>query len=266
MDQWLSELNTRCQIVDVLLTKQGWDVKDTSKVMAEIDTKQSNFPLRKYLTVADTLKNNEESKYADYLLLDKNGDPLAIIEVKRTNKDPIIGQKQAEGYAEDIYAQTKKNVFIYFTNGYEIWFWNKPYENPRMVKGFHGRDSLERIRFQNQSKKPLKDIPIRSDIVDRDYQIEAVKRVTEGIERGKRKFLLVHDPNKIPIKWDGWIIHGDKHDNDIWNHPFINGEKKTINVCAELVNYQPLDLEKLLKLQYDKIKRMDTINTNPEYF
>ena len=60
-----------------------------------------------------------------------------------------------------------------------------------MVKGFHSREALERIRFQNYSKKDFYDVPIRSEVVDRPYQIEAVKRVLEGIERGRRKFLIV---------------------------------------------------------------------------
>ena len=60
-----------------------------------------------------------------------------------------------------------------------------------MVKGFHARDALERIRFQNNFKKDFFETPIRNEIVDRLYQIEAVKRVLEGIDRGNRKFLIV---------------------------------------------------------------------------
>jgi len=191
MLEWLSEYNTRLKKIDVLLKEQGWPVNEPGKVIQEIDTKQSDFAKRKYLTVNETLKNDEESKYADYLLLDSKEEPLAIVEAKRTTKDPIMGQKQAEEYAADIKKQTGKDVFIFLTNGYEIWFWNKPFENPRMVKGFHSQQSLERIRFQNQNKKPFKQIPIRKDIIDRDYQIESVEKVLEGIERGKRKFLIV---------------------------------------------------------------------------
>jgi calcineurin-like phosphoesterase family protein len=77
-------------------------------------------------------------------------------------------------------------------------------------------------------------------------------------------FLLVHSPDKIPIEWNGWIIHGHKHNNDVYNYPFINGEKKTINVGAELVKYKPLDIDKLLLLNIESIKRMDTIGSTPE--
>jgi len=78
------------------------------------------------------------------------------------------------------------------------------------------------------------------------------------------KFLLVHDPKNLPIKWDGWIIHGHKHNNDMKNYPFINGENKTINVSAELLNYKPLSLDFLTSIDLNSLKRMDTIDSLPE--
>src|SRR3989339_132318 len=186
-----TEFLTRLQRVDVALEESGWKIKSRAMVIEELDTKQSNFKKRIYKVYKDTYENELPSKYADYLLLDGNGDPLAVIEVKKTSKDPIAGQKQAEQYVNDIKSQTGKEVFIFLSNGYEIWFWNKPFENPRLVKGFHSRDDLERIRFQTHAKKSFSDVPIRKDIIDRPYQIECIKRVLEGINRGKRRFLIV---------------------------------------------------------------------------
>jgi len=190
----ISEYRTRKEKINVQLKKAGWDVNNPAHMVIEVDTKQSDFNKHNYKTVRETLHdpNADEKAYADYLLFDSSGSPLAIIEAKRTSKDPILGQKQAEGYADDVERQTGKDVFIFLTNGYEIWFWNKIFENPRMVKGFHSRDALERIRYQNCFRKDFIDVPIKKKIVDRSYQIEAVKRVLEGLERGRRKFLIVH--------------------------------------------------------------------------
>jgi type I restriction enzyme R subunit len=190
----VSEYRTRKEKVDVLLKKSKWNVDDQTDVVVEVDTKQSDFSKRNYKTVKETLHdpNADQKAYADYLLLDSSGSPLAVIEAKKTAKDPILGQKQAEDYADDIKEQTGKDVFVFLTNGYEIWFWNRPLENPRMVKGFHDRGSLERIRFQNEFRKDFSDVPIRKEIIDRPYQIEAVKRVLEGCDKGRRKFLIVH--------------------------------------------------------------------------
>jgi calcineurin-like phosphoesterase family protein/2'-5' RNA ligase len=63
-----------------------------------------------------------------------------------------------------------------------------------------------------------------------------------------REFLLVHDPKGVPENWNGWIIHGHKHNNDTAGYPLINKEKKTVNVGVELLDFKPLPLEGLLKL------------------
>jgi type I site-specific restriction endonuclease len=115
----LSEFETRRQKIDVLLKEQGWPVGDRSKVIAEVDTKQSNFRTQNYRTISETLINDLNSKYVDYLLLDSYGGPIAIIEAKRTSKDPILtAQRQAEEYANDIKSHTGKYVFIFLSNGY----------------------------------------------------------------------------------------------------------------------------------------------------
>lgn len=187
----ISEWKTRREKIDLLLKRSGWDPKDNSRVIEEVDTKQSDFNTRNYKTRSQTTRTREAKAYADYLLLDSIGSPLAIVEAKKSSKDPILGQRQAEGYADDIKSGSGKTTFIFLANGYEVWFWNRPYENPRMVSGFHDRASLERIRFQDLTKKDFQEVPIKPEIIDRPYQIESVKRVLEGIERGKRKFLIV---------------------------------------------------------------------------
>lgn len=186
-----TEWQTRKGKIDIELEQAGWITSDVTKVIEEVDTKQSDFNARIYKTKSETLHTEAEKAYADYLLLDEHGDPLAVIEAKKTSKDPLIGQRQAEGYADDIKKQTGKDVFIFLTNGYEIWFWNRGFENPRQVKGFHSRADLERMRFQNYAKKDFSDVAINSEIIDRPYQIESVKRVLEGMDRGRRKFLIV---------------------------------------------------------------------------
>ena len=152
-----TEQQTRKDLIDPMLEKAGWKLADRTKVVLEVDTKQSDFKKRDYKVIDDTLRNEEESAYVDYLLLDSSGSPLAIVEAKRTSRDPVTGQQQAEDYAQDIKKQTGKDVFVFLTNAFEIWFWNRPNEPIRMVKGFHSREALERFRFQNISKKSFLD-------------------------------------------------------------------------------------------------------------
>lgn len=188
----LNEFLTRKEKIDVLLKEQGWVVGDRSKIIVEVDTKQSDFRAQNYKTVAETLKNDMESKYVDYLLLDSHGAPIAIIEAKRTSKDPILtAQKQAEEYADDIKKQTSDDVFIFLSNGYEIWFWDRKRYGPRQVKGFFSQKDLERLRFQVEAKTKLTDVEIEGRIVDRSKSVECVKRVLEHIQKGNRKALIV---------------------------------------------------------------------------
>ncbi|HRY33668.1 MAG TPA: metallophosphoesterase [Bacteroidales bacterium] len=61
------------------------------------------------------------------------------------------------------------------------------------------------------------------------------------------EFLLIHDPNRqnLPLGWDGWIIHGHKHNNDLANYPFINCKNKTVNVSAEVIDFKPVSFEQV---------------------
>lgn len=188
----LNEFYTRKQKIDVLLREQGWIVGDRRSVITEVDTKQSDFRAQNYKTVADTLRNDLESKYVDYLLLDSFGAPLAIVEAKRTSKDPILSaQKQAEEYANDIKGKLGSDVFIFLSNGYEIWFWDRERYGPRPVKGFFSQKNLERLRFQTGSRKNLNNYGIDTRIVDRPKGIECTKRVLEHLQKGNRKALIV---------------------------------------------------------------------------
>jgi calcineurin-like phosphoesterase family protein/2'-5' RNA ligase len=77
-------------------------------------------------------------------------------------------------------------------------------------------------------------------------------------------FLLVHDPKNLPMQWGDWIIYGHIHNNNVKKYPFINGEKKTINVSVELTNYRPVSLDYILSLDLDSIERVDTIDSVPQ--
>lgn len=56
------------------------------------------------------------------------------------------------------------------------------------------------------------------------------------------KFLIIHDPNDA-TNWfdDGWIIHGHTHINS----PFVDIQRKRVNVSCEIINYRPINMEQL---------------------
>jgi len=87
-----------------------------------------------------------------------------------------------------------------------------------------------------------------------------------------RTFYMVHDPGKrergyekIPENWVGWVIHGHHHwvpdyyDKTKTYYPFINGDKKAINVACDVIDYTPVSIDTILSFGIDSIKRMNTI-------
>ncbi|HIH73901.1 MAG TPA: hypothetical protein HA306_00960 [Methanosarcina sp.] len=72
------------------------------------------------------------------------------------------------------------------------------------------------------------------------------------IEFNGFKFYLTHNPTDVPNSWNGWVIHGhvhnNSHDYDIQRkYPYINYDKKTVNVSVELTKYKPLKLSTIVK-------------------
>lgn len=186
----MNEAQTRKEYIDKALGKAQWSKNGSCQYIEE-------FEMEKVWStgagVAEpTAPYGAEHEYADYLLLGRDEQPLAIVEAKRTSKSAHLGQKQAGGYAENIKAKYGIEPFIFLTNGEDILFWDRDRYPPRLVYGFFERRDLERLYFQRQESNPnLPSVSINPDIVDRDYQAEAVRTVLTGIQNGHRKFLLV---------------------------------------------------------------------------
>jgi calcineurin-like phosphoesterase family protein len=58
-------------------------------------------------------------------------------------------------------------------------------------------------------------------------------------------FMLIHDPADVPKDYRGWVIHGHLHNSDYERFPFIDANRRTINVSAELVDYIPVSLDEI---------------------
>jgi calcineurin-like phosphoesterase family protein len=76
-----------------------------------------------------------------------------------------------------------------------------------------------------------------------DGELETVPYIT--LEHEGIRFLLIHDPADVPPDFNGWVVHGHHHNNDLLNYPFIDFDKKRINVSAEVVGYVPVSLSEL---------------------
>jgi calcineurin-like phosphoesterase family protein len=55
-------------------------------------------------------------------------------------------------------------------------------------------------------------------------------------------FYCTHRPEHGPDNWDGWVLHGHHHNNDLQQYPLINSERKRVNVGVDLLNFRPISL------------------------
>jgi type I restriction enzyme R subunit len=115
--------------IDAQLRDQGWDVLNTNAVRFEY-------------VLPDKTK-------ADYVLCDRHGRALAVIEAKKAAINPGEAEAQAKAYAAQL-----KVPYVFLANGEEIRFWEWQREAfPRTVKTFFSQDDLER-RTDRNFKRP----------------------------------------------------------------------------------------------------------------
>lgn len=181
-----NEKLTRKEIIDNRLKQAGWNVTDRTQVIEEfdiiVDKDLAQEALTPYLG----------RQFSDYVLLAKEGKPLAVVEAKKSTVDANIGKEQAKQYCFNIQKQFGGELpFCFFTNGHDIFFWDLDNYPPKKVYGFPTRDDLERYTYIRQKRKSLSGEFINTKIAGRDYQIAAIRAVLEAVEKRKRKFLLV---------------------------------------------------------------------------
>lgn len=87
------------------------------------------------------MPNEQGEGFVDYVLSGANGKPLAVVEAKRSLKDPHVGQQQAKLYADCLEAEKGQRPLIFYSNGKHTWLWDDRRAPPREVQGFGDADA-----------------------------------------------------------------------------------------------------------------------------
>jgi type I restriction enzyme R subunit len=170
-----SEAETRDYFIDLLLVEAGWTLDEPRDREFEV-----------------TGMPDGKRGFVDYVLWGADALPLAVIEAKRTRRDGKVGLQQAKLYADCLEKMYGRRPVIFTTNGYEHVVWDDHFYPPRSVAGFFTRDELELMIQRRTTRRSLEDTPIDASIVERYYQIRAIRRITESFERDHdRKALVV---------------------------------------------------------------------------
>ncbi|MHC1778937.1 MAG: DEAD/DEAH box helicase family protein [Bacteroidales bacterium] len=179
-----NEKLTRKEIIDNRLKQADWDVTDRTQVIEEFDIQLT--------VVKEPTTPYSGHQYSDYVLLGKDGKPLAVVEAKKTSVDAALGREQAKQYCYNIQSTQGGDLpFCFYTNGHDIYFWDLDNYPPKKVYGFPTRDDLERYAYIRKARKQLAGELINTKVAGRNYQIASIRAVMEAIEKRKRKFLLV---------------------------------------------------------------------------
>lgn len=174
-DHDYSEAETRNYFIDLMLHEAGWALDKAED--------------REYEVAG--MPNAQNKGFVDYVLWGDDGKPLAVVEAKRTSKDPRIGQQQAKLYADCLQQKFGRRPIIFYTSGYTTWLWDDLNYPPREVQGFYKKDELELLIQRRTTRRDLGAEPVNKEIVERHYQEASIRRIAEEFNNNQRKALIV---------------------------------------------------------------------------
>lgn len=123
---------------------------------------------------------------ADYVLCNRHGHALAVVEAKKAAINPVEAEAQALAYAKQLGVP-----FIFLANGEEIWFWEwETQAHPRKVATFSSQADLERIEALRKLRIDPMTLAIDAKIAGRDYQKACINALCQEINLGRRKMLV----------------------------------------------------------------------------
>ncbi len=203
--------------INKLLEEAGWrlidDEKGNANVALELNVKITS------VKVSEMGDNFEKTKngFVDFLLLDDNKFPIAVLEAKAEDKNPLIGKEQARKYAK---AQNCR--FVILSNGNLHYFWDLRRGNPYIIGRFPSPSSIQGYNkfhpdpdrlvrepidtdyivrtqlpgydtmagWQNVAERPEFITKNRLRFLRKEYQLPAVRSIQKAVGEGRSRFLF----------------------------------------------------------------------------
>lgn len=197
--------------VNKLLEEAGWRFFQTAEGRANI---KCEYLTRFNIGIQDVGNNFEKIKngFLDYLLLNENGFPVALVEAKKTGIDPLDAKDQARKYAE-----SQGVRYIFLTNGERHYYWDLLHGNPLPIRRFLTLGQMGEASKWEPDPKSMAKIEIEENYIAysqdarwsgysnkdrelvkknknikllRDYQIAAAQAIQHDYINGKNRFLF----------------------------------------------------------------------------
>ncbi len=197
--------------INKLLEQAGWRFEDSEAGKANISLE----PGVNLNEAGDDFENIVKG-YIDYLLLDKDGRPLVVLEAKKESIEPLSAKEQARNYARNVGAR-----FVILSNGNLHYLWDTKHGNPDTIARFPTQESITQFESYTPNPKELADTlvdesyiissqmpgfendPAFQDDTKRDeflrannlkqmrpYQVEAIKAIQSSALQGNTRFLF----------------------------------------------------------------------------
>ncbi len=206
--------------INKLLEESGWrffdDENGPANIQLEPNVKIKKEDIDNQGDDFEKIKNG----YIDYLLLDKDGRALVVLEAKSEKINPLSAKKQAYDYARSNHAR-----YIILSNGNIHYLWDTEKEggNPEIIIKFPTQDSLEGFMEYNPDQESLTLEVVNEDYIAisqdsnfsnnpiwlkgseeekkellsttgirilRDYQVESIHSIQKAAKEGKTRYLL----------------------------------------------------------------------------
>jgi type I restriction enzyme, R subunit len=168
-------------LIDQQLRDRGWEA-DTQTLRYSKGTRPE---VGKNRAIAEWPLGPERVDYALFVGINL----LGVLEAKA--EDAVKAQTQTEAYVKEAAAQYNVQPFAFFSDHYTTYFWEKGKSAKRLVSGLFSPEDLQRLAHIRIHGTSLAATQINTKIAGRVYQQEAIRRICEAFESGKRRALLV---------------------------------------------------------------------------
>lgn len=202
--------------INKLLEQAGWRFLDDEKGQANISLEQNVKLTQKNIDAFGENFEFTKNGFIDFLLLDKEGFPLVILEAKKEDENPLNGKEQARKYAH-----TENVRFVILSNGNLHYFWDLERGDPEIITEFPTQESLKHRQDFKPDNQRLADEEVNDDYIAltqsqnfkhdpryleeetreqylwdenlrilRPYQLKAIHALQKSAENGNDRFLF----------------------------------------------------------------------------
>ena len=214
-------ISIREYYIDLDLKFAGWD--------SEIDVK------KKVDYTIGNVVDGKEKVVIDYLLMGKDGLPLAIIEGRYSLEDFEYGKNRALKYAAHIGGDMRHMPFIFLVHEGNYYYIETLNSVPRKLLGIFNIEDLHRIKNNAGNKKNFLTVSIDPRITNLSYQVEAVKTLTEDIGGKKRKGIAFITGGIGKERILGEVIDFMSRANYISSVLYLTGRKANLKSTKQLL-------------------------------